>query len=303
MSIHRTAIIHPSAVIEESVEIGPYVVIGQGVTIGAGTKIGAQATLEGPDLTIGQENQIGPHAYLLSHTTLGDRNKIYPFSAIGCEPQDLKFKGEKSQLEIGHENIIRESVTINRGTSSGGGITRLGNRNMLMAYVHVAHDCLIGHETVIANSVALAGHVEVQDGAVIGGLVGIRQFCRIGKYAYVGGCTGTNKDIPPYMIASGPAYRMYVSGVNSIGLQRRGFDPSMVRDLKNVCKILYFTDLSLQEALLKIKNEFSHAPHVLELVTFIENSKTGIVGAGKEEDGEESKRRGYRGRISRQLSC
>ena len=258
--IHPTAVIHPNSKLASDVKVDAYVVIGSGVEIGAGTHILSHSVLEGPELKIGKNCTIGPHANIKSHTEMGDGNKIYPFFVLCCAPQDLKFKGENSWLKIGNGNTFRESVTLNRGTVDGGGITTIGDSNLLMAYVHVAHDCILGDEVVIANNVALAGHVEIQDGAIIGGLVGISQFCRIGKYSYIGGCTGTNKDIPPFMLASGSAYHIQIRGVNAIGLRRRGFSADAVRHLKEAYKILFKSSAPLQEGLKLVKTIIKSTP-------------------------------------------
>lgn len=282
--------------------IHPTAIIGEGVHIGEGTQIKAHCVLEGPNLFIGKNNMIGPNVYLKSHTSIGDGNKIYPFSSIGCEPQDLKFKGEDSVVEIGNFNMIREGVTINRGTAHGGGVTKIGNHNLLMAYVHVAHDCILGNHVVLANNVALAGHVTIEDHVIIGGLVGISQFCRIGQFSYMGGCTATNKDVPPFVLTSGSAYHLSLRGINSIGLKRHGVDDISIRQLKEAFKILFLGDLTLKQALDKIKNDaLIETPHVQLLVQFIEGSKQGVLGE-VDVNGTENKSRRDWNRTSRQLS-
>lgn len=298
--IHPTAVIHPKAKIDPSCEIGPYVVIGEGVDIGEGTVVRSHSVLEGPELKIGKLNIMGPHANIKSHTTVGDHNKIYPFSSIGCEPQDLKFKGENSRLIIGDRNTFRESVTLNRGTEHGGGVTKIGSDNLIMAYAHVAHDCVVGNHVVMANNVALAGHVEIQDHAIIGGLVGVSQFCRVGRYAYIGGCSGLNKDVPPYCLAIG-AFPTIIKGINSIGLKRHGLTDDVIRVLKEVYKILYLSDLIFSEAIQKVKDGFIETPQVRELLEFIETSKQGIVGRESTSVPETENSRNRRW-VSRELS-
>ncbi|MBI3019446.1 MAG: acyl-ACP--UDP-N-acetylglucosamine O-acyltransferase, partial [Deltaproteobacteria bacterium] len=253
--IHPSAVIHPETKVAHDVKIGHYVVIGKGVEIGEGTHIKAHSVLEGPRLIIGKYNEIGPTANLKSHITLGDYNKIHPFVSLGGEPQDLKFKGEDSTLEIGSHNTFREGVTVNRGTAHGGGVTKIGDHNLIMAYVHVAHDCVLGDHVVLANNVALAGHVTIEDHSILGGVVGIAQFCRIGKFSYMGGFTGTSKDIPPFMIAAGSPHDIKLKGVNSIGLKRYGINDETIRYLKEAFKTLFLSDLTFQAALSKVKQE------------------------------------------------
>lgn len=314
--IHPSAIIHPKANIGDSVEIGPFVVIGEGVKIGDGTKIYAHSVLEGPELSIGKECEMGPSAILKSHTSIGDRNRIYPFACIGAAPQDLKFKGEASHLEIGSGNTFRESVTLHRGTATGGGVTRIGNHNFLMAYVHIAHDCQIGDSVVIANSVGLAGHVMIEDHAILGGMVGISQFIRIGTFSYTGGFSKITRDIPPFMIASGTDASVGVRGINSVGLSRKGVDAKTIRDLKEAYKILFMPDhgkgrgkgRALQESLSEIKeSSLFETPQVKHLVQFIERSKNGIIGRYREpekvkDEKEDQDSRDWGG-VSRDLSC
>ncbi|MEK7790644.1 MAG: acyl-ACP--UDP-N-acetylglucosamine O-acyltransferase, partial [Deltaproteobacteria bacterium] len=286
-----------------------------GVTIGDGTKIHPHSVLEGPELSIGKECEIGPYAVLKSHTSMGDHNRIYSFACVGAAPQDLKFKGEESRLEIGSDNTFRESVTLNRGTATGGGVTRIGNHNFLMAYVHIAHDCQIGDSVVMANSVGLAGHVIIEDHAILGGMVGISQFIRIGTFSYTGGFSKIVRDIPPFMIASGTDASVGVRGINSIGLSRKGVDTKTIRDLKEAYKILFMTDhlapgkrRAVQESVSKIKeSSLFETPQVKHLVQFIERSKNGIVGRYREpekvKDEKEDQRSRDWGGVSRDLSC
>ncbi len=302
--IHPSAVIHPEAKVAHDVEIGPCVVIEKGVEVGEGTRIKAHSVLEGPRLVIGKQCEIGPNANLKSYTTLGDHNKIFPFACIGGEPQDLKFKGEESTLEIGSYNTFREGVTVNRGTAHGGGVTKIGNHTLLMAYVHVAHDCVLGDHVILANNVGLAGHVTIEDHVILGGMVGISQFCRIGKFAYVGGFTATNKDIPPFMLANGSLQGVgliNLKGINSIGLKRHGVSNEVIQDLKGAFKILVMSDLTFQDGLAKIKQELIKTPEVKYLVEFIEGSKQGVLGRTRESHVEETQHSRDRRGISREL--
>jgi UDP-N-acetylglucosamine acyltransferase len=254
--IHEKAVVHPRARIAESVEVGPFSVIGENVTIGKGT-------------------WIGPHVVITGWTTIGKNCKIFQFSSIGEVPQDLKFKGEESHVIIGDNNVIREFVTINRATTHGGGKTILGNENFLMAYSHVAHDCLIGNHVIMSNAATLAGHIEIEDGAIIGGLVGVHQFVRIGAYSFISGLSGVPQDIPPYMLAAGSRCTLY--GLNAVGLKRHGFPEEAIKGLKKAYKILFKSGLMLEEAIETIKGgEIISIPEVDHLVQFIQRSKRGI---------------------------
>ncbi len=299
--IHPTAVIHPEAKVAREVEIGPGVVIGKGVEVDEGTHIKAHSVLEGPSLVVGKNCEIGPNANLRNHTTLGDYNKVYPFSSLGGEPQDLKFKGENSTLEIGSHNLFREGVTVNRGTAHGGGVTKIGDHNLLMAYVHVAHDCTLGSHVVLANNVNLAGHVTIEDYAILGGMVGIAQFCRIGKFSYTGGFTGTSKDIPPFMIAAGSPHDIKLKGINAIGLKRSGVSDETIRYLKEAFKILFLSEWTFQEALSKVKQEMTAVAEVKYLIDFIESSKQGVLGRTRENNVQETQHSRDRHGVSRQL--
>ncbi len=253
--IHPTAIVHPKAEIGEDVKIGPFTVIGENVIIGRGT-------------------EVAPHVVIEGWTKFGETCRIFPFATIGTIPQDLKFQGEESRISIGDRNTIREYVTINRGTEGGGRVTTLGNDNLLMAYVHIAHDCHIGHHVIMANAATLAGHITIQDYAVIGGLVGIHQFVRIGRYAIIGGFSGISQDIPPFVTASGSRARLY--GINLTGLKRHGFSEERLSTLKKVYRILFRSKLSLKEAIKRVSDEFSDSPDAQEIAGFIESSERGI---------------------------
>lgn len=225
--IDALAIIDPSASIAEGVRIGPWSIIGPNVTIGEGTEIASHVVIKG-------------------NTRIGKGNSIYQFASIGEDPADKKFVGEDTWLDIGDNNIIREGATLHRGTGAGGGLTRIGSGNLMMAYVHIAHDCMVGNNTVFANNAGLSGHVQVDDWAILGGYAGVNQFLRIGAHAMVGGMTHVSHDVPAYVIVSGspPAVR----SVNTVGLERRGFDEQTVKLIREAFKVIYKRGLSLQEA-------------------------------------------------------
>ncbi len=254
--IHPTVIIDKEAEIADSVSIGPYSIIG-------------------PKVFIDKDTKIGSHVVIHSHTKIGKGCQIYSFASIGGSPQDLKYKGEETWVEIGNYNIIREYVTINRGTARGGGITRLGDHNLLMAYVHIAHDCQIGNRVILANVATLGGHVEIEDCAIIGGLTAIHQFVKIGAYAILGGKSGAVKDIPPYVTAWGPRARLY--GLNLIGLKRHGFAPEVIKALKRAYRLIIYAKKPLKEVIAEVKADPIFAvPEVAHFVEFIETSKRGV---------------------------
>jgi UDP-N-acetylglucosamine acyltransferase len=254
--IHPTAIIHPAARIEPGVEIGPYAIIGEHVAIGAGS-------------------WVGPHAVIEGWTEIGKDNKIFQFASVGAPPQDLKFRGERSWLRIGDRNTIREFTTLHRGTVTGGGETIVGNDNLLMAYSHVAHDCRVGNRVILANGATLAGHVQVDDHAILGGLSAVHQFTRIGCHAMVSGGAMVAQDIPPYTIAQGD--RAKPIGINLIGLKRRGFSDTALRGIKSAYKLIFRSGLLLEEALSKIDSDLVDSPELREFVTFIRGSQRGIA--------------------------
>lgn len=256
--IHPTAIVSSEAVIGTGVEIGPYAVIGSSVTIGAESKIGAFTRIEGP-------------------TTIGERNVFWGSASIGSPPQDLKYHGERTELTIGNDNIIREFVTINRGTAGGGGRTTIDSHNFFMAYSHVAHDCHVGSHTIFANNATLAGHVEVGDHATVGAFSAVHQFTRVGDHAFIGGFTVVTQDALPFMKTVGdrPA-KTY--GVNSLGLQRKGFPPETIDALDSAYRILIRSKLKLQDALERIESELALYPEVRYLVEFVRStSKRGFI--------------------------
>ncbi len=256
VDVHPTAIVDKKAELGEDVIVGPYSIVGPNVFVDKGTTIDA-------------------HVVIHSHTKIGKGCHIYSFASIGGPPQDLKYKGEETWVEIGDNNIIREYVTVNRGTAGGGGVTKIGNHNLLMAYVHVAHDCQIGNRVIMANAATLGGHVVIEDCAVIGGLTAIHQFVKIGAYAILGGDSSTVKDIPPYVTAWGARARLY--GLNVIGLKRHGFSPEVISALKKAYKIIIYSKKPLKEALAEVKaNAIFAVPQVSHFVEFIEHSQRGV---------------------------
>lgn len=257
MGIHPTAVVHPSARIADSAEIGPYAIIEADVTIGAGTTV-------------------GPHSVIGRWTEIGENNQIFHMASVGVASQDLKYKGEECWTRIGNGNMIREFATVHRGTVTGINETVIGNNNLLMAYSHVAHDCVIGSNIVMANSATLAGHVIIQDNVIIGGLVAIHQFVRVGAHAMLGGGTLVSLDVPPYMIATSDKRDMSLRGLNLIGLKRRGFSDETISKLKKAYKTLFMADLKLADAMAKIRQDIVGCPEVDNLLTFIESSERGI---------------------------
>jgi UDP-N-acetylglucosamine acyltransferase len=259
--IHSTAIIHPKAEIDEDVSIGPFSIIGEGVRIKKGSKLVSNVIIEG-------DSEIGENCI------------IYPFTSIGLPPQDVKYKGQKTGVKIGSNNIIREYITIHRASVGGDGITTIGNNSFLMAYVHIAHDCKIGNSVTMANVATLGGHVLVEDYAYIGGLVAIHQFTRIGSYTMVGGFSGVNQDIPPYTMSSGAPAKLF--GLNSIGLKRRGFQDQTVSELKKAYKILFREKHTLKEAIKKVQEELPYTDEIKHLIEFMEMKKRGIIRKQRE---------------------
>lgn len=255
MNIHPTAIVHPKAEIGSDAEVGPYSIIGEHVKIGMGVKI-------------------GPHVIIEGWTAVGDGCSFFPHSSIGSIPQDLKFGGEETRLKIGKGNVFREFVTVNRGTKKGGGQTYIGINNLFMAYVHIAHDCHIGNNVIMANAATLAGHISIGDYAIIGGLVGIHQFVKIGEYTMIGGCSAVAQDVPPYLSAVGNRARLY--GINKVGLKRHGFSAERIEKLKDAYKILFRSGLTLKEAIKKARTEIKDSQDVDSLLQFIEGSERGI---------------------------
>lgn len=255
--IHPTAVIDPSAQLGLNVTVGAYAVIGPHVKIGEGT-------------------QISPHVVIKGPTTIGRHNKIYQFASIGEDCQDKKYAGEPTELVIGDHNVIREYCSFNRGTVQGGNVTRIGDRNLFMAGVHIAHDCHVGSHIIIANNSSLAGHVTVKDYAILSGYIGVHQFCHIGEYAFVSHAMMVTKDIPPYMLVAG-GRRHKVSGINAEGLKRHQFSSEAIQHIKMAFKILYKRDLSLADALSQIEALSQDCPQLGILVNFIQQSQRGII--------------------------
>ena len=243
--------------------------------IGAGTTIGPHCTI-GPEVVIGQRCRIGASVVIDGWTEIGDDTQIYPMASVGLAPQDLKYKGERTRLTIGRGNTFREFVTINRGTLGGGGHTVIGDRNLFMAYVHVAHDCRIGNETIFGNGATLGGHVDVQDFATISAYSGVHQFCRVGKHAYVGGYSVVTKDALPFGKSVGNRARIY--GLNTIGVARRGFTPDTIAQLKRAFRYLLQSKLNTSRALAQIEQDPTlSSPEVRYLLEFIRSSKRGVI--------------------------
>jgi UDP-N-acetylglucosamine acyltransferase len=258
---HPTALIHPGAQLADDVTVGPYAVIGEHVIVGAGSRIDGHVIVEG-------------------QTTIGAECHIFPFCSIGQPPQDLKYGGEPTRLVVGDHNVVREFVTLNLGTASGGGVTTIGHHNFLMAYVHVAHDCHIGDHTVLANAATLAGHVSIGDWAIVGGLVAVHQFVRIGPHAMIGGSSGLGQDVPPYLIAAGRPATLY--GLNAIGLKRRGFSNEQVQALKQAYQMLFRSKLKRRDAIKAVTERWGGNAEIMALVQFIEQSERGVCSPNRQ---------------------
>ena len=254
-NVHPTAIVDSRAELDSSVEVGPYCLLGAGVKIG-------------------KESKIYSHAVIQGRTTLGEGNEVFPFATIGSIPQDLKYKGEPSELLIGNRNTIREYVSLNPGTAGGGMVTRVGDRNLLMMYCHIAHDCIIGNHNVIANGATLGGHVVIEDFVIVGGLVGIHQFVKIGTGAILGAGSMVSKDVPPYCNATGDRARL--RGLNVEGLKRRGFQKSVIEAIHKAYRIAFQSRLKTDDALKKIRQEMAAIPEVERFVSFIADSQRGV---------------------------
>ena len=256
MAIHPTAIVAAGAAIDPSCDIGPYAVVGEKVRMGPGCVVGAHAVVEG-------------------NTTMGAGNRIFHHAVVGAPPQDLKYRGEDTRLEMGDGNMVREFASIHAGTVGGGGVTRLGDQCLVMASAHVAHDCLLGNRVIVATFCALAGHVEAEDGVIFGGVSAVQQFTRIGRLAYVGGVTGLVMDLAPYLMAAGA--RAEVVGINLVGLQRAGFTDAQIGRVKSAYKIVFRSKLPLKEALAQVRAEHGGNPEIDHWVGFIEKSERGIL--------------------------
>lgn len=253
--IHPTAIVDPHAQLASDVEVGPYVIIGANVKIDAGTKIQSHAVVDG-------------------RTTIGRGNAVFPFATIGTIPQDLKYRGEPSELIIGDNNTIREFASLNPGTVGGGMITRVGSQNLLMMYCHIAHDCIVGNRNVIANGATLGGHVVIDDNVIVGGLVGIHQFVRIGSGAILGAGSMVSKDVPPFCNATGDRAKLH--GLNVEGMRRRGFDQAKIDAIRKAYRIVFRSKLKTNEALDKIRKELPALPELEYFTSFIADSERGV---------------------------
>jgi UDP-N-acetylglucosamine acyltransferase len=255
VKIHPSALVHPKAELDPTVEVGPFSTIGEHVRIAKGVKIGAHVIVDG-------------------WTEIGEDCVFFPFSSIGLAPQDLKYKGEPSRLKIGKRNTFREFITLNRGTQTGRGETVIGDQNFLMAYVHVAHDCIVGNQVIMANAATLAGHITIGDHAILGGLSGVHQFVNIGAYAMIGGCSAVAQDIPPFVSVAGNRAKLY--GLNLIGLKRHGFSKERLEGLKGTYKLLFRSALTLKEAAKQARGKWGAIPDVETLISFVESSERGV---------------------------
>lgn len=254
--IHATALVAPDARLGEGVEVGAYAVIGSGVEIGANTRIGAHVVIQGP-------------------TRLGAENEVFPFASLGSAPQDKKYKGEPTRLEIGDRNVIRECVTLNRGTTKEEGVTRIGDDNLFMAYAHVAHDCRVGSHCVLANNATLGGHVHLGDWVIMGGFSAVHQFCKVGAHAFLANNAAVTRDVPPYIMAVGQPAAAH--SVNAEGLKRRGFTPEQIRNLRNAFRLLYRSGLKLSDATAQLAAIAEEQPEVRAIVEFLPLSTRSIV--------------------------
>ena len=256
MAIHPTAVVEPGAEIDPSCEIGPYAVIGARVRMGPG-------------------NAVGPHAVITGRTALGSGNRIFAHAVLGGIPQDLKYRGEDTSLEIGDRNTFREFTTVSIGTAGGGGVTRIHGGGLFMANSHVGHDCQIGDGAIVANSVAIAGHVLVEDHVHVGGVSAVHQFCRIGRFAFVGGMTGVAMDVAPFCMVSGA--RAEMAGVNVIGMQRAGMAEEQIGRVKQAYKVVFRSNLGLQEAIAELEAELNGYPEIDHFVSFLKGTQRGIT--------------------------
>ncbi|MCE2944246.1 MAG: acyl-ACP--UDP-N-acetylglucosamine O-acyltransferase [Lysobacteraceae bacterium] len=255
-AIHPTALIDPKARLDEGVSVGPFAVIGAQVEIGAGTSIGSHCTLQGP-------------------TRIGRDNVVHPHASLGGQPQDKKHKGEPTRLEIGDRNTIFEFTTFSRGTVDGGGLTRIGDDNWIMAYVHVAHDCVVGNHCILANNATLAGHVVLEDWVILGGFAGIHQFCRIGAHAFIGMGSLVNADVPPFVMVA-DKYAV-PRGINAEGLKRRGFDAGRIAAIKRAYRAVFMSGAPLAEAKAELAQAADGSEDVARMLAFIEKSERGLL--------------------------
>ncbi len=261
--IHETANVHPHTRLDSGVSIGPYCFIGEGVSIHKNTRLEA-------------------NVFITGKTDIGQDCLFSPFSSIGTEPQDVTYQNEETITKIGSRNIFREFITVNRGTIKGGGQTIIGDDNYFMAYSHVAHDCLVGNETIFMNGATLAGHVTIDDYVTVSGFSGIHQFCRVGKHAYIGGYSVITQDVIPFCRVAGGRPAL-IFGLNAIGLRRRGFSRDRIKDLKEMFKIIFYSELNTTQAITKIEESFNPSEDRDEICKFISSSKRGIIKKSKEK--------------------
>ena len=263
--IHQTAIIQDGAEIEEDVVIGPYCIVSSQARVRKGSRLYNNVSLDGK-------------------VDIGESCTIFPFASIGLPPQDLKYNNEPTEVVIGDRNIIREYTTIHRASVGGNGTTRIGSDNFIMAYAHIAHDCLIGNKIIMANVANLAGHVLVEDNAVLGGLIAVHQFVRIGAYAMIGGFSGVAQDVPPYMIAAGSRVKLH--GLNVVGLKRNGFSSEAITDLRKAYKILFRNNKTLKDAVKRVQEELPYTEEIASLLEFINLNRRGICRAANKSSEE-----------------
>ncbi|MCC7440349.1 MAG: acyl-ACP--UDP-N-acetylglucosamine O-acyltransferase [Bdellovibrionales bacterium] len=255
--IHATAQVDSRAELDRDVTVGPWCIVGPGVRIKRGTVLRSHVVIEG-------------------NTEIGEGNVVHPFTVLGGMPQDLKYKGENTRLVIGDRNVIRESVTMNLGTAQAGGITQVGNDNLIMAYVHLGHDCIVGNQCVLSNNVGLAGHVIVEDSAILCGQTGVSQFCRVGAHTYIGGQSGIEKSVPPFTIALG-SRPCSIKGANIVGLRRRGFPVETIQKINEAIKLWMREDVKKEQCLLEIESQYGELSEVKQFLEFIRKSEGGVV--------------------------
>lgn len=253
--------VHPTAVIDPTAELGPDVVVGPYCVVG-------------PNVVVGEATRLGAHVVIERDTVLGDRCEVHTGAALGGDPQDLKYGGEYTRLLVGDRTVIREFVTLNRGTAAHGR-TEIGRDCLIMAYVHVAHDCIIGDHVILSNAVNMGGHVEIEDWAIVGGMTAIHQFTKVGAHAFVGGMSRVSKDVPPYVRASGAPLKLY--GLNSVGLQRRGFSEEVRRELKRAYQLFFHSPLNVSQAMAQARAELPPWPEIERFLAFIASSERGIT--------------------------
>ncbi|MBF0447155.1 MAG: acyl-ACP--UDP-N-acetylglucosamine O-acyltransferase [Magnetococcales bacterium] len=264
---------HCPASPKNSLFIHPTAVVSNTAQLAADVKIGAYAVI-GPDVQLLEGAEVGPHAVIEGHTIIGKKSRIFSFASVGAEPQDLGYKGEPTRVEIGENCLIREFVSIHRGTMKGGGLTRVGNGCMLMAYVHVAHDCRVEDRVIMANGATLAGHVEIQEQAIIGGLTAIHQFARVGRNSFVGGASAISMDVVPFSSAAGN--RAKITGVNVVGLRRGGYSEEVIKAIRQAHRLIFRSNLRLEQAIAEIESQLSSVAEVQCVLEFLQTGQRGI---------------------------